>query len=113
MAFLDLEYEKHHLRRVRGIMHRRGLYVDESQDWEIQWSNQGVNYQVYIGVAYEEIDRKHPCTCKHRGGNTDNCKRHHGWSGWVTIYPRAVYNTDDWTNVSPDTLIPVGWCKRI
>lgn len=93
-----------HLSVIRRALRRRGLQMDEADDWEIHGPHQDMNYVVYIGKAYESLDRTLKCSCDE---SFDSCVKHEeGFE--VVIYPRAVYVISSrWWNVKPEDRIPV------
>ena len=109
MGYLNFDHDKETLNRIKSAMKRRGLFVDPEDDWEIHGPHQDMNYQVFIGPVYEGLNVAFPCSCKIAAGNTSFCKRHNGKAFWVTIYPRAVYATDDWSNIDPQDKISINW----
>jgi len=67
---------------------RRGLKPDLDSGWEVYGPHRDMNYQMYVGYAYDET----------------------GEYFCVAIYPRAVYEIDDpsdWWKVKPEDRIPI------
>jgi hypothetical protein len=94
MGYLDFSYEKHHLKKIKQALKRRDLFFDPEDDWEVHGPHQDMNYQVYVGRAYEtfEPDAKYEYD---KGFN-------------IAIFPRAVYAfAFSWQNCNPTDRIPV------
>lgn len=109
MVFLDFEYGKEDLKFIRSALRRRNLFMDEDDKWEVQGPRQDMNYQVYVGRAFEKpLPVYTTCTCNTIG--VGQCKKHlNGF--YVAIYPRAVYeiqSPDDWLKVRQDKRITLG-----
>jgi len=93
MGFLNLE-DTQHWRVIKARLSRRGLKpVLDADDkgrteWEIHGPHRDMDYQVYIGLAYEDDP---------------------GDSFYVVMYPRAVYELgdSDWLSPEPENRIPV------
>lgn len=109
MSFLDFENGKEDLKFIRSALRKRGLFMDEEDEWEVHGPHQDMNYLVYIGRVFEQpIPVYTLCTCATMG--IDRCKKHvNGF--YVAIYPRAVYEVqspDDWLKVREDERIELG-----
>jgi hypothetical protein len=69
------------------MLERRGLYLDKKDDWEVHGPHKGMNYQVYVGLAY--------------------IKKSKEWT-YVSIYPRSAYWIEDpcdWWKCEPENRI--------
>ena len=53
-----LEEEKEKLKFITGMLERRGLYLDKNDEWEVHGPHPGMNYQVFVGTAYEKEKTK-------------------------------------------------------
>jgi len=103
MGTLNFEIDKRILNHIKSALKRRGLLMDPENEWEIHGPHEDMNYQVCIGIAYERLDYKIPCTCEQ-----NNCLRHRD-GFYVVIYPRAVYcieDPDDWWKPKEEDKIP-------
>ena len=78
MGSLDFDDEnsKPHLRRIQQALKQRGLVMNPDDYWEIHGPHEEMNYQTYVGNAYEP----------------DNRSPDDGFL--VVIYPREVYQID-------------------
>lgn len=88
MGFLNLVDEPYHRRKIMRILRRRGMKPNMKMEWEIHGPHQNMNYQVYVGDAIDSS----------------------GDTGYVAIYPRAVYEIDnsfDWWKPEPERKIPI------
>lgn len=111
LGILNLEEEKHHLRRIKCALKRRGMRPEiETEGWEIHGPQSGMDYQVYVGPASYIPEPKDKCICP-KGNELSDCPVH--GSCYVVIYPRAVYQLEDdmsqWWNVRPEDRI---WTKE-
>lgn len=103
MGTLDLENDKHYRKVIDDALGKRGLILDDSEDWEVHGPHQEMNYQVYIGWAYRDADPKVTCNCPGRAQLT-SCGAHKQFY-CVAIYPEEVYEIDDydrWYDVSQE-----------
>ena len=107
MAYLEFDEQKEILKRIKSVLQRRGLVMDPEDEWEKHGPHYPeMEYQVYIGRAYEKLDPDIKCTC----AEDDDCPKHRD-GFYVAIYPRAVYcidDPDDWWKPKDEDKIPVG-----
>jgi len=96
MGYLDFKDQPEHLAHIKKILARRGLKPCIDEEWEIHGPHQGMNYQVYVGLA--KTKKIQPGT----GKKEYYC---------VVIYPRAVYmiyEHGDWYKPQTEDRITVG-----
>ena len=109
MGYLDFDDEKENLITIRLALNRRNLFMDKDDQWDVPGPHPEMDYQVFIGRAYEQPPAVYTiCTCKTTG--YDSCKKHQNGI-YVAIYPRAVYeiqSIEDWDKVRPDEKIAIG-----
>ena len=89
MGALDPGFDKEHFKFIKASLRRRGLKPDLDEEWEVHGPHPDMDYQVYVGWAYNEALDEYIC---------------------VAIYPRAVYeidDPDDWWKTDPENRIPV------
>ena len=106
MVLLDIELGKEDLKFIQSALDRLNLFMDKDDEWEVHGPQQDMNYQVYVGRAFEKpLPVYTTCTCRTIG--VDKCKKHQ--NGFcVAIYPKAVYEIqlpDDWDKVRKDEII--------
>ncbi len=91
MGVLNID-EKRHFTSIKRRLRRRGLHPILDTDgrgeteWEVHGPHEGMNYQVYIGPVFENDENDY---------------------FYVVMYPRFVYEGDDWHQVEPEEKIPV------
>jgi hypothetical protein len=107
MGYLNFrDGDERHLSRIRQALRQRGLQMDEIDDWKVHGPHPNMDFQVYVGKAYESLDRTLECSC-HEAIAT--CLKHKD-GFYVVICPRAVYAIDDssdWWKAEPQDRIPV------
>ena len=109
MGWLDFE-DKRRLRRIKKALARRGMRIDTDWDWEVHGPHPDMNYEIYVGYAYEEANPKARCVCSSRNLQEVGCEAHRRYY-CVAIYPRAVYEIEDesaWHKVCPENRILAG-----
>jgi len=108
MGYLDFDDEKENLIIIRSALHRRNLFMDEDDQWEVHGPHPDMDYQVFTGRAYEQPPAVYTiCTCKTTG--FDSCKKHQNGI-YVAIYPKAVYviqAPEDWLKVNQEDRITI------
>ncbi|MDD5222704.1 MAG: hypothetical protein PHE84_01825 [bacterium] len=106
MGLIEYEIEKHHVKRIRQALKRRGLIMDMEKGWEVHGPHPPhMNYQVYVGNAIQEADPKAKCICPNERYFNPDCKAHQ-LEFIVAIYPKAVFDItdgDSWRTQRPDS----------
>jgi hypothetical protein len=100
MGILDLNEEPKHLDIVKRRLARRGLKPCLDEEWDIHGTHEGMNYQVYVGTAYEEPEKGAKCICpddyKQKGLEESNCPAHRTYY-CVAIYPWGICEIEDFS----------------
>lgn len=42
------------LKKIKSTLNRHGFEIDLDEEWEVHGPHLGMNYQVYVGWAYQE-----------------------------------------------------------
>lgn len=98
MSFLNLKEDVDIKEFIEESLRKKGWGFDESDDWEVHGPHQGMNYQVYIGIAYQKADLNAKCICPNEKARKVDCRAHDN-SFYVAVYPKQVYkieNASDW-----------------